>query len=58
LLKNKIKRFLPEDVTLLSQGEIVAESLSDYLHRHPEMEKRLTKGGQLQFFTTDSTEDF
>jgi len=58
LLKHKIMRFLPKGVRLLSQGEIVAESLADYLHRHPEMEKRLSKEGQLQFFTTDSTEDF
>jgi glutamate racemase len=45
-------------VQLLSQGKIVAESLADYLKRHPEMEERLTKGGAKQFFTTDSVADF
>jgi len=58
LLKDKIARYLPEGGTLISQGEIVASSLADYLQRHPEMEGRCSKGGLLRFYTTDSTEDF
>ena len=58
LLKEKIQKFLPEGVQLISQGEIVAESLKDYLQRHPEIEKKITRGGNLEFYTTDSTEDF
>jgi glutamate racemase len=58
LLKNKIAQYLPADSRLISQGEIVANSLADYLKRHPEMESRLTRHGDLRFYTTDSTEDF
>lgn len=58
LLKEKIESYLPQNVKLLSQGEIVAHSLIDYLQRHPEIEKRLSKGGKRIFFTTDSAEDF
>jgi len=58
LLKDKIAACLPAGSTLISQGEIVAGSLADYLQRHPEMAKRLTTGGQVRFYTTDSTEDF
>jgi glutamate racemase len=58
LLVNKIKTYLPEGTTLLSQGEIVATSLEDYLHRHPEIAEKCSEGGQLKFFTTDSPEDF
>jgi glutamate racemase len=58
LLQEKIKRFLPEGITLLSQGEIVAHSLQEYLQRHPEMETRITKSGRRLFYTTDSAEDF
>jgi glutamate racemase len=58
LLKEKIEEFLPIGVKLLSQGEIVADSLADYLHRHPEIEEKCSKGAARQFFTTDSTEDF
>jgi glutamate racemase len=58
LLKEKIESYLPSNVKLLSQGEIVADSLEDYLHRHPEIESKLSKSGKRIFYTTDSTEDF
>jgi glutamate racemase len=43
---------------LLSQGHIVAESLEDYLKRHPEIENKISKGQQQFFYTTDSAEEF
>jgi len=58
LLISKIKKYLPENIKLLSQGKIVAESLKDYLHRHPEIDQHCTKSGIYKFFTTDSTETF
>lgn len=58
LLEKKIRAFLPDGIRLLSQGEIVARSLRDYLERHPEMDNRCSKLGTQQFYTTDSTEDF
>jgi len=58
LLKDKIGACLPAGSRLISQGEIVADSLADYLQRHPEMEQRCSKNGTLYFYTTDSAEDF
>jgi glutamate racemase len=58
LLKDKILKYLPKGVTLLSQGEIVAASLKDYLTRHSEIESSLSKDGKRVFYTTDSAEDF
>ncbi|WP_407525314.1 glutamate racemase [Lacibacter sp. MH-610] len=58
LLQEKIKQALPPQVQVLSQGAIVAAGLKDYLHRHPQMEQRLSRGGERLFYTTDSTEDF
>jgi glutamate racemase len=58
LLKEKIEKHLPEGVTLLSQGQIVADSLQDYLQRHPEMENNISREGKRVFYTTDSAEDF
>lgn len=58
LLINKIRQFTPPGITILSQGEIVAESLEDYLERHPEIEAVCSKNGKRIFYTTDSTEDF
>lgn len=58
LLADKIREHLPVAVKLLSQGEIVANSLADYLIRHPELAQLCSRQGQREFFTTDSTEDF
>ena len=58
LLMSKIRQFVPPGITVLSQGEIVAESLAGYLERHPDMEAECSKGGKRIFYTTDSTEDF
>jgi len=58
LLNEKIQEYLPSGVKLISQGEIVADSLADYLQRHPEMETKCSKNGGRVFYTTDSTEDF
>ncbi|MCY7423156.1 MAG: glutamate racemase [Chitinophagaceae bacterium] len=58
LLTNKIGQFLPEGITLVTQGEIVAKSLVDYLKRHPEIEILCSKTGQRTFFTTDDPGDF
>jgi len=58
LLLKKIKKYLPENTKVISQGPIVASSLMEYLKRHPEMESRCSKGNKLQFFTTDSATDF
>jgi len=58
LLMDKIKEYSPADMRILSQGEIVAKSLEDYLRRHPEIESKCSKNGSREFYTTDSTEDF
>jgi glutamate racemase len=58
LLKEKIEEYLPVGVQLISQGEIVAASLANYLSRHPEIESLCSKKGERIFYTTDSTIDF
>jgi glutamate racemase len=58
LLKEKIENHLPPHVKLLSQGEIVTDSLKDYLHRHPEIETKISQQGRRTFYTTDAPEDF
>ena len=58
LLIKKIRKYVPAGVKLVSQGEYVAESLADYLVRHPEMSSRLTTGGSRRFLTTESVEKF
>jgi glutamate racemase len=58
LLMNQIERFVPSGIQILSQGEIVAEKLVEYLQRHPEMASRLTKNQEIQFQTTESADNF
>lgn len=58
ILKKLIQEYLPPHVTLLTQGTIVADGLKDYLMRHPEMETLLSKKGTVDFYTTDSTDQF
>ena len=58
LLMEKIKKYTPSGIRILSQGAIVADSLTDYLRRHPEMDSQLGKKGVRIFQTTDSPELF
>ncbi len=58
LLLPKIRRYVPEDVRILLQGHIVADSLTDYLRRHPDMDARITRGGTVSYLTTELPERF
>jgi glutamate racemase len=58
LLVNKIQKYLPKHVALVIQGDIVADSLADYLNRHPEMEQKCSQGGECRFLTTEAEEKF
>ncbi|WP_343704325.1 glutamate racemase [Chitinophaga sp.] len=58
LLAGKLQEHLPPGVTLLSQGELAAASLADYLQRHPEMAAKCSTGGGRMFYTTDDTATF
>ena len=58
LLMDKIRRFLPENITVVSQGKVVAESLKDYLNRHTEIDTKCSKGGTVSYYTTDSSDKF
>ncbi len=58
LLYNKIRNYLPDNVNIISQGDIVAKSLKDYLSRHPEIDSRLSKNGKCFFYSTESKDKF
>jgi glutamate racemase len=58
LLLPKIKQYTPKGITLIPQGQYIAESLQEYLQRHQEMEHNITKGGTCKYFTTESSEKF
>lgn len=65
LIQDKIEAYLSQTnrhISIVSQGEIVAHSLADYLRRHPEIVERISSplrgrsGGG--FLTTESADKF
>lgn len=58
LLLPKIKQYMPQNITTVAQGELVAKSLKDYLYRHPEIDARCTKNKQCIYCTTEAEEKF
>lgn len=58
LLMKKILQFVPKNISVITQGEIVASSLSDYLQRHTGLAATCSANGTRRFFTTGETADF
>lgn len=58
LLMDKIVKYTPPGVRLVPQGDYVADSLRDYLTRHPGMEERLSRSGTCRYLTTERAETF
>lgn len=58
LLLEKIKKFVPSGVEVVTQGTAVAHSLRNYLDRHTEMDALCTKGGHSVFCTTEADDRF
>jgi glutamate racemase len=58
LLINQIRRIMGKRCLIPHPGEIVAKSLGDYLRRHPEIEKILTRAGTRKYVVTDLTLQF
>lgn len=58
LLLPKIVRYTPPGIRIVPQGEYVADSLRDYLRRHPDMDNRCTRGGRVRYLTTENPDKF
>ena len=58
ILIDKIKKFTPQHINIVEQVGIVADSLADYLSRHPEMDIRCSKNGECTYLTTEDEDKF
>lgn len=58
LLMPKILKYVKPGVRIVPQGEYVANSLLDYLRRHPEMERQITSNGTCRYLTTENPQKF
>lgn len=54
LLMPKIRKYVPEGVRIVAQGDYVATSLRDYLGRHADIERLCTRGGGVRYLTTEN----
>ena len=58
LLMPKILKYLPTGVRVVPQGEYVAESLKNYLERHPNIEQRCSKNAAVHYLTTENPQKY
>lgn len=58
VIQSALQELEHPEIILMPQGRPVAYSLQDYLRRHPEMDGRLSKGGNTQFYTTGDLTSF
>ncbi len=57
ILKKEIKKLIPKDVKIISQDEIIPKKLKEYLTRHPEITKKLSKNKSVKILVTDKTQN-
>ena len=58
MVKSYIESIVPSHVKVVAQGKIIAESLADYLTRHPEIDMKCQKNGQIAYLTSENPEEF
>ena len=58
ILQPLIEEFAPNGIKIISQGEIVADSLVAYLKKHNDVEVLCSKNQHIAFYTTDNVADF
>lgn len=58
LLMMKLMQFVPQNIRILAQGDLVGESLERYLLKHPEIDRRCTRRGSVSYLTTENPEKF
>lgn len=58
ILIPQIRKIIDSNITVINQGNIVAPKLREYLNRHPEYDEKCSKGGQIEFETTDDAQKF
>ncbi len=58
VIKEKIQETAGKHIQVVSQGPIVAEKLKQYLVAHPEMDQKISKNAQREFYSSESVEVF
>ena len=58
ILEEKIQKILGGDICVISDRDVMPESLARYLERHQEWEQRIGKNGTVRFYCTGNTKTF
>ncbi len=58
IMARDFKRYMGKKVRIVESGDVTAVKLKDYLKRHPEIEKQLSREGTRTFLTTDDSNKF
>lgn len=58
ILTDYLKTILPSNISLISQGPIVANKLKSYLEKHKWLESNLSVNNTLEYYTSESTDVF
>lgn len=57
-LKRAIQKEAGKKVHVMSQDDIIPDKLADYLRRHPEIDKKISRKGRMDLFVTDITDAY
>lgn len=57
-LMKQVQEIMGKACKIFNSPQIITDKLQDYLNRHPELELKLKKNGQIRFCTTDEIENF
>jgi glutamate racemase len=55
-IKNEIMKEMGKSIKIISQDEVVPKKLEDYITRHPEIERKLSKNKKINILVTDRTD--
>lgn len=58
ILQHQLEKISGNKIQIVTQGEIVARSLKDYLERHSKIEEKLGQNGLTNYYTTENPEEF
>lgn len=58
IIEDEFREVLPENIKIFNQSNIVAKKLSNYLDRHPEIEKDLSRDSTIEYCCTGSCKKF
>jgi len=57
-VRDTIQSIVGSDVTIVSEADAVPQALRSYLARHTDIDARLSRGGSMEFFSTDTSGTF